>query len=64
MEKSRELAIEIIDVFEDLLDRCNVVIDSEERKEAILNEQEEVAAIYGEEYYRIEDEITKILGVN
>lgn len=61
MEKNRELACEILELFEELLDKYNLVIDSEDRKEMILSGENNVAAIYGEEYFALEDKITKII---
>jgi hypothetical protein len=61
MEKNREIACEILEVFEELLDKYNIVINSDDRKEMILSGEHNVAAIYGEEYFLLEDEITNIL---
>jgi hypothetical protein len=61
MEKNREIACEILEVFEELLDKYNIVINSDDRKEMILSGEENVAAIYGEEYFLLEDKITNIL---
>ena len=62
MEKERELAISIIGLFEDLLDKYNIDIPSEDRKEAVkdINESS-IAHIYGEEYYNLEDKITNLI---
>lgn len=61
MEKNREIACEILEVFEELLDKYNIVINSDDRKEMILSGEHNVAAIYGEEYFLLEDKITNIL---
>lgn len=61
MEKNREIACEILEVFEVLLDKYNIVINSDNRKEMILSGENNVAAIYGEEYFLLEDKITNIL---
>ena len=61
MEKNREIACEILEVFEELLDKYNIVINSDDRKEIKLSGEENVAAIYGEEYFLLEDKITNIL---
>jgi CRISPR/Cas system CMR-associated protein Cmr3 (group 5 of RAMP superfamily) len=54
--KARRIAIRILDEFEDLLDEKNVTIPSSDREG-----REEEARLYGSEYYRLEDAITKIL---
>jgi len=61
MEKNRELAYEILEGFEELLDKYNIVINSEDRKAIISSGEENIAAIYGEEYFLLEDKITNIL---
>lgn len=53
---NRELAGVIIDKFEELLDKYNIKLPSDEREG---NEDE--AAIYGIDYFDLEDEITDIL---
>ena len=57
MSKNREMAANIIDEFEDLLDDKGITIPSSDREG---NEDE--ARIYGPEYYELEDEITELLG--
>jgi len=54
--KARRVAIEILDEFEELLDRKGIMIPSENREG-----REEEACIYGTEYYELEDVITDIL---
>lgn len=56
MEKERELAISIIDEFEELLDKKNLTIQSDDREG-----RDEEARIYGSEYYQLEDSITQLL---
>lgn len=56
MRKNREIAIKILDKFENFLEENNIVIPSEEREE---NENE--ACIYGTKYYDLEDSIINIL---
>lgn len=56
MEKEREIAIEIIDEFEELLERHEINIPSDDREG-----NEEEAHIYGCDYWRLEDTITDIL---
>lgn len=51
MEKNREIACEILEVFEVLLDKYNIVINSDDRKEMILSGEKNSAPIYGEEYF-------------
>ena len=55
-QKNREIAIEIIETFEELLDSKDIKIPSEEREG-----DEDEACIYGTEYYELEDSIIKIL---
>lgn len=65
MEKSREVAIKILDLFEDLLDDHDITIETEERNDYMEDmdddEKEEVARLFGEPYYSMEDSITEIL---
>ena len=55
-DKYRQTAAEIIDVFEDLFVKLNIVIPDSDREG---NKDE--ARIYGSTYYELEDSITKIL---
>lgn len=55
-DKARELAIDILDEFEELLDRHEIRIPSADREG-----RKEEACIYGSEYYELEDTITDIL---
>lgn len=60
--KTMELAASIIDVFEDYLSTINKVIpcaDSDDEKDR--TENEDAAAIYGTEYYALEDTIDSFL---
>ena len=52
----RQLAIQILDEFEELLAEKNVMIPSDDREGG-----EEEACLYGEEYYQLEDAIVDIL---
>jgi hypothetical protein len=52
----RQLAIRILDEFEELLAEKNVVIQSDDREG-----REEEACLYGSEYYGLEDAIVGIL---
>lgn len=61
MDKYREIAIEIIEIFEELLEKYNIVIDSEERQEALKANEIGVANIYGDEYYNLDDKITNLI---
>ena len=54
--KARRVAIEILDEFEEMLDRKGIMVPSEDREG-----REEEACIYGTEYYELEDVITDIL---
>ena len=53
---NRELAIKIIDEFENLLSIYNIKLPSEDRE----NDETE-ACIFGKNYYELEDTITEIL---
>jgi hypothetical protein len=57
MEKERRITIEILDEFEELLDRKGISIPSADREADGQNE----ACLYGSEYYEVEDAITDIL---
>ena len=57
MDKNRELAIDIIELFEDILEAKGITIPSKDREG-----KEEEARIYGSEYYELEDQITELLG--
>jgi len=55
-DKIRQMAIDIIDMFEDLLEKHNINIPDEER-----DGHEGEANIYGITYFELEDEITAYL---
>mgnify|MGYP000737101459 FL=1 len=59
MDKNREVAIKIIELFEELLEKYEIQIPSEDRE----NNPDE-ASIFGTNYYNLEDGITKILEEN
>ena len=65
MEKAREVAITICDLFEDLLNEYDLTIETEERNDYMEDmdddEKEEVARLFGSVYYSLEDEITEII---
>lgn len=65
MKKSREAAIEICGLFEDLLCEHDLTIETEERKEYMEDmnddEKDEVARIFGDVYYSLEDSVTDVL---
>jgi len=56
MEKEREVACQIIDEFEDILEAYDITMPSTDRK----GEPTE-ARIYGDEYYALEDTITELI---
>ena len=56
IEKEREIAIEIIKEFEELLGRKGIQIPSQDREG-----NPEEACLYGSEYYELEDGVTDIL---
>ena len=65
MKKSRELAITICELFEELLDEYDIIINKEERDEYMKDmdddEKEGVARLFGSAYYSLEDSITEII---
>lgn len=67
MDKNRELAANIIDLFEDLLDQYGIDIPNEDRDFEKRNMTEEeieeagFAHIYGADYYYLEDAIVELL---
>ena len=67
MNKARELAISIIDLFEELLDEYGIDIPSEDRDMEMEDMTEEeikeagFAHIYGTDYYNLEDAIVALL---
>ena len=65
MEKSREVAIKILDLFEELLDEYDITIETEERNDYIEDlddsEKDGVARLFGEPYYSLEDSVTEVL---
>lgn len=56
MNNNRELAIKIIDLFEDLLGNHDIFIPNDEREG-----EEDEACIYGSDYYALEDKITELI---
>lgn len=54
--KARRIAIDILDEFEEVLDRHEIKLPSGDREG-----REEEACIYGTEYYELEDAIADIL---
>jgi hypothetical protein len=56
MDKDKEMAIRMIDEFEDLLEKYNLKIPNEDREG-----NKEEANIYGKEYYKLEDKLTKLI---
>jgi hypothetical protein len=55
-DKARDLAIEILDEFEELLGRHGIMVPSADREG-----RKEEACLYGSEYYELEDILTDIL---
>ena len=58
MEKSREAAADIMDVFENFLGEKGIKIKNPERDEY---GSDDAAILFGEEYYRLEDAIITII---
>ena len=61
MERIREVAIEILDEFEDFLQEKGIEIINRERDEYEADEGTEKAILFGSEYYALEDKIADIL---
>ena len=59
LSKARNLAIKIIDLFEELLAEYDIQIPNDEREG-----EEYEACIYGSDYYALEDNITELLCEN
>ena len=55
-ERAREIAIQVLDEFEELLAAKGIMIRSQDREG-----REEEACLYGTEYYELEDAVTGIL---
>ncbi len=55
-EKTREIANEIVEKFEELLAEKNIPIPNNDREG-----KDEEAYLYGSDYYRLEDEVASIL---
>jgi len=55
-DKARQVAIQILDEFEELLDEKGIMIPSDDREG-----REAEACLYGTEYYRLEDTIADML---
>lgn len=53
-DKNRQLAIDILDLFEELLEKYDITIPSEDR-------DEDSSRLHGEEYFELEDAITNLL---
>lgn len=56
MDRERELAIQILDLFEDLLEEHDITIPDEDREG-----NPEESRLYGSAYYSLEDAITNLL---
>ena len=56
MKKSREIAIEILNEFEELLDYHQIEIPDEDRESGSFE-----ARLYGTTYYSLEDKINRII---
>lgn len=56
MNIERKYAIEIVELFEKLLEEKNIIVPSDDREG-----EEEEASLYGTEYYSLEDSITELL---
>jgi len=56
MKKEKKTAIAIIELFEELLNKKDITIPSDDREE-----DKNEARLYGSEYYKLEDDIIKLL---
>lgn len=56
MEENKELAIKIIEEFEELLSKHKIKLPNKDRQG-----DEDEACIYGDDYYDLEEKITEIL---
>ena len=61
MTEERELACNIMDIFEDFLQGKNIEIPNKERDEYETDEETEKCILFGSEYYSMEDEITEMI---
>jgi len=64
MEEQRQIAIEILEKFEDFLSEKNIEIPNKERDEYKKDGDTETAILFGTDYYLLEDEITDIIKNN
>ena len=55
-DKARRTAIDILDEFEELLDRHGIKVPSSDREG-----RDEEACLYGSEHYELEDAVTDML---
>lgn len=55
--RERQLAFEIVDLFDDLLDQHNIYVPDEDRTGA-----EDEAPLYGCTYYDLVDEVAALIG--
>ena len=61
MKKVRELAVDILDSFEALLEEKDIVMNMVRSKRLETLKDEEASRLYGEEYYSLEDDIVEII---
>jgi len=62
MDEAKEIAIAILDVFENFLDEKNIQIPNVDRDEYEQESQTTGAILFGSDYYRLEEDIKNILG--
>ena len=62
MDKKRELAAQIIDLFDDLLYQKGIEIPCEDKQEqSDCHDHENTAKLYGMEYWNLLDRVEKLL---
>lgn len=59
----KDTAIAILDVIENYLFNNKCIIDNPEREDAIMEgaDPDEIAVLYGEDYFKLEDRIAELL---
>lgn len=61
MEKERELAIEILQIFEDFLEEKEIKIPNPERDEYKADKDTKKAILFGSDFYTLEEAITQLI---
>lgn len=61
MEKERELACEILQIFEGFLEEKEIKIPNPERDEYKADKDTEKAILFGSDFYTLEEAITQLI---